>query len=61
VTKGPLQNFITRRQIFIYNLALKMTRSVEDAEYLTQEVFIKASTGLTKFEGKVNSEPGFTG
>ncbi len=50
--KKALQNLITRHQIFIYNLALKMTRSVEDAEDLTQEVFIKAITALSKFEGK---------
>ena len=37
--KLALQNLIIRHQIFIYNLALKMTRSVEDAEDLTQEVF----------------------
>ena len=47
-----LQNLIIRHQLFIYNLALKMTKSVEDAEDLTQEVFIKAITALTKFEGK---------
>jgi RNA polymerase sigma factor (sigma-70 family) len=47
-----LQNIIVRHQIFIYNLALKMTKSVEDAQDLTQEVFIKAITALTKFEGK---------
>jgi RNA polymerase sigma factor (sigma-70 family) len=50
--KQALQNLILRHQIFIYNLALKMTRSVEDAEDLTQEVFIKAITALSKFEGK---------
>lgn len=50
--KKALQNLIIRHQVFIYNLALKMTRSVEDAEDLTQEVFIKAITALTKFEGK---------
>jgi RNA polymerase sigma factor (sigma-70 family) len=50
--KLALQNLIIRHQIFIYNLALKMTRSVEDAEDLTQEVFIKAITALSKFEGK---------
>src|SRR6478672_7150760 len=50
--KHALQNLITRHQIFIYNLALKMTGSVEDAEDLTQEVFIKAITALSKFEGK---------
>src|ERR1700750_3357156 len=50
--KTALQNLIIRHQLFIYNLALKMTKSVEDAEDLTQEVFIKAITALTKFEGK---------
>jgi len=50
--KNALQSLIMRHQVFIYNLALKMTRSVEDAEDLTQEVFIKAITGLGKFQGK---------
>src|SRR4030095_5199464 len=50
--KEALQNLITRHQVFVYNLALRMTRSVEDAEDLTQEVFIKAITALSKFEGK---------
>jgi len=50
--KQALQNLIIRHQIFIYNLALKMTKSIEDAEDLTQEVFIKAVTALSKFEGK---------
>src|ERR1700760_2390855 len=50
--KTALQNLIIRHQLFVYNLALKMTKSVEDAEDLTQEVFIKAITALAKFEGK---------
>jgi len=50
--KQALQNLIIRHQIFIYNLALKMTKNAEDAEDLTQEVFIKAITALSKFEGK---------
>lgn len=50
--KMALQNLVIRHQVFIYNLALKMTKSVEDAEDLTQEVFIKAITALSKFEGK---------
>src|ERR1700744_1077812 len=50
--KKALQNLIVRHQLFVYNLAFKMTKSVEDAEDLTQEVFIKAVTALTKFEGK---------
>lgn len=50
--KKALQNLIMKHQIFIYNLALKMTKSTEDAEDLTQEVFIKAITSLSKFEGR---------
>lgn len=50
--KKALQNLIIRHQIFIYNLALKMTKNIEDAEDLTQEVFIKAITSLSKYEGK---------
>ena len=50
--KKALQNLIIRHQTFIYNLALKMTKNIEDAEDLTQEVFIKAITSLSKFEGK---------
>ncbi|WP_316845511.1 RNA polymerase sigma factor [Pedobacter psychrodurus] len=50
--KKALQILIGRHQLFIYNLAIKMTKSVEDAEDLTQEVLIKAITALTKFEGK---------
>jgi RNA polymerase sigma factor (sigma-70 family) len=49
--KSALHSLILRHQIFVYNLALKMTRSVEDAEDLTQEVFIKAMTSLVKFKG----------
>jgi RNA polymerase sigma factor (sigma-70 family) len=50
--KTALQNLILRHQMFVYNLALKMTRNVEDAEDLTQEVFVKAITALSKFEGR---------
>ena len=52
--KNALQNLIIRHQLFVYNLALKMTNNTQDAEDLTQEAFIKAITGLSKFEGKSN-------
>jgi len=45
-------DLIRGHQVYIYNLALKMTKNVEDAEDLTQEVFIKAFTALSQFEGK---------
>ena len=50
--KKALQSLIVRHQLFVYNLALKMTGNTQDAEDLTQEAFIKAITGLSKFEGK---------
>lgn len=50
--KKSLENLISRHQIFVYNLALKMVRNTMDAEDLAQEVFIKAITALGKFEGK---------
>ena len=52
--KKALQNLITRHQLYVYNLALKMTGNTQDAEDLTQEAFIKAITGLSKFEAKSN-------
>lgn len=50
--KSALQQIVLRHQVFIYNLAFKMTRNIEDAEDLTQEVFIKAITSLSRFEGR---------
>jgi RNA polymerase sigma factor (sigma-70 family) len=50
--KSALQNIVLRHQVFVYNIALKMTRNPEDAEDLTQEVFIKAITALSGFEWK---------
>ena len=52
--KKALQSLILRHQLYVYNLALKMTGSTQDAEDLTQEAFIKAITGLSNFEGKSN-------
>ena len=52
--KKALQNLIVRHQLFVYNLALKMTSNTQNAEDLAQEAFIKAITNLSKFEGKSN-------
>jgi len=49
--KGALQALIIRHQMFVYNLALKMVGNVQDAEDLTQEVFVKVITSLSKFKG----------
>ena len=50
--KKALQVLIIRHQLFVYNLALKMTGNVQDAEDITQEVFIKIITALSKFKGE---------
>lgn len=52
--KKALQSLIVRHQLFVYNLALKMSGNTQNAEDLTQEAFIKAITNLSKFEGKSN-------
>ncbi|WP_405377867.1 RNA polymerase sigma factor [Nonlabens sp. Asnod3-A02] len=50
--KKALQGLIIRHQMFVYNLALKMAGNTQDAEDLTQEVFIKVITVLSQFKGK---------
>ena len=50
--KKALQTLVVRHQLFVYNLALKMVGNVQDAEDLTQEVFIKVITALAKFKGE---------
>jgi RNA polymerase sigma factor (sigma-70 family) len=50
--RNALQQLVLRHQLFIYNLALKMCGSPQDAEDLVQEVFIKAITSLAQFKSK---------
>jgi len=50
--KQALETLILRHQPFIYNVALKMTASAQDAEDITQEVLLKVITNLSQFEGK---------
>jgi RNA polymerase sigma factor (sigma-70 family) len=50
--KQALEMLVLRHQPFIYNVALKMTMSAEDAADVTQEVLLKAITNLSKFEGR---------
>ena len=55
ILKGNTKFFeilIDRYQIPIYNLAIKMTRVAEDAEDLTQIVFVKAYENLDKYLSK---------
>ena len=50
--KQALESLILRHQPFIYNVALKMTMSPQEAEDITQEVLLKVITSLSQFQGK---------
>jgi RNA polymerase sigma factor (sigma-70 family) len=50
--KQALEALILRHQLFIYNVALKMTMSPQESEDITQEVLLKAITSLSQFQGK---------
>jgi RNA polymerase sigma factor (sigma-70 family) len=47
--KKSLSDLIQQNQGYIYNVALKMFNSIEDAEDLTQEVLIKIITNLASY------------
>ena len=51
-TKEALQHLVLRHQAFVYNVAWKMVLNPQDAEDITQEVFIKAITNLAQFQGR---------
>lgn len=50
--KQALETLMLRHHPFIYNVALKMTLSPQDAEDITQEVLLKVITSLSQFKGK---------
>src|SRR5688500_9835974 len=50
--RAALEALILRHQAWVYNIALRMVFQPEDAEEVTQEVLIKAITGLSSFKGK---------
>lgn len=50
--KQALEMLILRHQPFLYNVALKMTMSAQDAEDVTQEVLLKVITNLSQFQGR---------
>ncbi|MDO5970277.1 RNA polymerase sigma factor [Flavivirga aquimarina] len=49
-SKKALESLIKRHQKYIYNIAWKMSGDPDDAADITQEVFIKVITNLSKFK-----------
>ena len=50
--KEAFKELFHRYKIKVYNLALKILKNREEAEDVTQEVFMKAFSSLNKFEGR---------
>jgi RNA polymerase sigma factor (sigma-70 family) len=51
-SRAALEELIARHQRWIFNIALRMVGSVDDAEDVTQEILIKMITKLSTFQGK---------
>jgi RNA polymerase sigma factor (sigma-70 family) len=51
-SRDALGQLVERHQAFVYNVALKMFGRREDAEDLTQEVFVKVITSLKTFRNE---------
>lgn len=49
---SALEKLIARHQTFVYNLAWKMVLNPQDAEDITQDIFIKVITKLSQFNNK---------
>ena len=49
--KGAFEALVLENQTNVYNLALKMTKSEDDALDISQEVFLKAYGSLKSFRG----------
>src|SRR3989449_5498564 len=50
--RQALEDLVRRHQAWIYNIAIRMLAHPQDAEDATQEIFIKALTRLSSFEGR---------
>ena len=50
--RAALEQLVRRHQTWVYNLAVRMLAHPQDAEDATQEVFVKAVTRLSSFEGR---------
>ncbi len=50
--KEAFEGLFHRYKIKIYNLALKILKNHEEAEEITQEVYVRAFSSLNKFQGR---------
>jgi RNA polymerase sigma factor (sigma-70 family) len=50
--RDALEQLVCRHQRWVYNVAVRMLAHPHDAEDATQEIFIKAVTRLSSFEGR---------
>lgn len=50
--KLDFQNIYQQYMLLVYNLALHYIQNIEDAEEITQDVFVKVHESLHKFSGK---------
>src|SRR3989442_7853801 len=50
--RQALEALVGRHQAWIYNIAVRMLYHPPDAEDATQEILVKALTGLSSFEGR---------
>src|SRR5206468_10709123 len=50
--RAALEKLVLRHQAWIYNIAVRMVFQPQDAEEVTQEVFIKVITKLSTFQGE---------
>ena len=50
--REALEALVQRHQPWIYNIAVRMLYHPQDAEDATQEILVKAVTGLATFEGR---------
>lgn len=48
--RSSLSELVKRHQQYIFNVAMKMINSVEDAEDVTQEILVKLVTSLAKYD-----------
>lgn len=51
-SREALEKLILRHQAWIYNIAVRMVFHTQDAEEVTQEVLVKAITGLSTFKAE---------